>query len=152
LPAVQWQFENTSILDDLAYAHTSCFHQSRIRLNFDLFVDLTDLENRIDHGTGIHLKHNSRLRISSESGQRRFEPVRTNRQVRQNVGAGFIRNRVASDTRVGLRRDYLNARQHRSALIFNSTADLSCCLCPHIAATISENKQPYYGGKESPLH
>ena len=48
LPSVQWQFENSGVLDNLADAHASCFHQRRVRLNFNLFTDLADFQDRID--------------------------------------------------------------------------------------------------------
>ena len=46
LPSIQRQFENAGILDNLADARVSCFHQRRIRLNFDLLGHLPDFQNR----------------------------------------------------------------------------------------------------------
>ena len=44
LSAVQRQFKNSLILDDLADACGPGFHESRIRLDFNLFADLSDFE------------------------------------------------------------------------------------------------------------
>ena len=48
LPAIQWKIQDAGVLDDLADTDASRFHQSGIRLYFDLLAHLSDFEDRID--------------------------------------------------------------------------------------------------------
>ena len=80
----------------------------RVRLNFDLFIELP------------------------EAGQCCLEPVRTNRQIRQNVRSGFVGDGVARNIRLRLRHGDFDTRQHGSTLILHRTADLGGTLCPHV--------------------
>ena len=84
------RFENACVLDNLADTDASCFHQSGVRLNFDLLGDLADFQNGIDDRTAVDLQHDSRLHKRPESRQRRFQPIWTDRQVRQDIRTRFI--------------------------------------------------------------
>ena len=90
LAAVQRQFEDSFVFDNLTDADIPRLDQRGIRLNLDLFGHLTDFEDGIDHRVAVDLQDDSGLHIRSESRQRRFQTIRAQRKIRQNVGSGFI--------------------------------------------------------------
>src|SRR5207247_4956422 len=85
LAADERQFQNPRVLGNLADAGGSGFHHGGIGLNLDRLADLANLQNDVDCWIGVDLQHNSALREGTESRQSRFQAVRTDRQVRQNV-------------------------------------------------------------------
>src|SRR5207247_6890298 len=70
--SIQRQFENAGVLDNLADAGISSFHECGIRLYFHLLGNLSDFEYRIDDGAGVNLKNDSGLHEGAESRQSRF--------------------------------------------------------------------------------
>src|SRR5207244_6881351 len=88
--AVEWQFENSLILDDLTDRRTSCFNQRRIGLNLNLFGYLSDFQHRVHNRATVNLQDDSRLCVGSESQQSRFQPVWAQSQIRENVRPRFI--------------------------------------------------------------
>src|SRR2546425_8707239 len=72
LAAIERQFEDARIFDDLADPRASRFYKSRIRLNLDLLADLTHLQRSVDHQVVVDPQHESRLHIGLKPRQRRL--------------------------------------------------------------------------------
>ena len=68
LPAIQRQFHNALLFDDLADTDVARLDQSGVRLNLDLFADLSDFKRWIDDGIAIDLQHDSRLHERAKPG------------------------------------------------------------------------------------
>ena len=141
LTAVEGQFQDSLLLDDLPNALAPRLHQRRVRLNLDLLRHLTYFQHQIDHRSAVHLQHNSRLQKCAKSRQSRFQLIRAQRQVWKNVRSGFIRDGVSQHPRVRLRCDNLDAWQNRAALVSDATADLGRRLRPDRRRIQRENKQ-----------
>ena len=131
---LQRQFQNPLVLDDRTHSRAPRFHERGIGLHLDLFGDLTDLQNRVDHRVAVDLQDNSGLYKRTKTEQCRFKSIRTQRQVRQNVGSGLIRDGSSGDARIGLRCCHFHTRQHRPTLISNGAADLRRRLRPDAPA------------------
>ena len=78
------------VVDHLADPSASCFHQCSVRLHFDLFGYLADLQHDIDLRIRPDLQHDSTLKVGFESGEADFQHVWPDGQVRQDVIAGFV--------------------------------------------------------------
>src|SRR5439155_6341890 len=65
--AIQWEFENTGVLDDLADTRTAGFNESCVCLNLDLLRHLPHLQDRIDDRTAVDFQDNAGLSKCAES-------------------------------------------------------------------------------------
>jgi hypothetical protein len=117
LPAIERQFEHSRVIGHLADAGVSRFDQCRIGLHFYLIGNLTDFQNNIHGWVCGYLKDDSALHMGLETGKHCFQPIRSDRQVRQEICTGFVRYCSAHDPRLDLRRRNLRARQNRACLI-----------------------------------
>ena len=81
LTAVQRQFQNSRVLDDLADARAARFDQRGVGLNLDGLCDLADLQRDVDYRIAVDLQDKSRLGVCAEARQGRFQFVRTQGQV-----------------------------------------------------------------------
>ena len=141
LPAIEGQFQHTDVIDHLTDGRGPRFNQGGIGLDLDGFGHLADLEHRIDHRIVVDLEHNSGLRIRAESRQRGFQSIWANRQVRQYIGSGFIGQRAAFQTGVGLGHADFHTGQNCSAWILDRSADRRRRLCPNDAAVDDRHEQ-----------
>src|SRR5436190_7397893 len=66
LASVQRQLENALIVHDGSHAGVSRFNQSSVGADLDRLSNLTDLEDGINGGVAIDLKHDSSLNVSAE--------------------------------------------------------------------------------------
>src|SRR5262249_5625980 len=86
----------------------------------------------IDHRIGVDLQDYTGLHKRSKPSEGRFQPIRSQREVGQNVRSCFVSEGGSYDARVCLGHRYLHTRQHRSTLIRDGTIDLCCRLRPYI--------------------
>src|SRR5262245_35266513 len=56
LSAIQWQIQNSGILNHLAHAHTACLHQSGVGLYLYLLTHLSHFEHRVNDRTSVNLQ------------------------------------------------------------------------------------------------
>src|SRR5213594_1833671 len=77
--------------------------ERRGALHGDRLFKLAHRELGVEDRRGPHLQHDAGLYVGAESRQRDFEPVRTQRQVRQNVGPVRIGDVAAHEASGGLR-------------------------------------------------
>ena len=126
----QRKFEDPLTLDHLAHSRAARLDHRGIGLYFDLFAHLTDVENWIDRQVAVHLQDDSCLHKRTETRQRRLDPIRTQRQIRQDVGSSFICDGCPSDAGFALCRSYRDSGEDCPTLISNGAADLCCCLSP----------------------
>ena len=130
LTPIERQIQYALIIDHLPHGRILGFDKGSIGLDFDLFGNLAHCQNRINDRAAVDLQHNACLNIRSKARQCRFEPIRTQRQVRQYVGPCLISNNGAFGACVGLRYRDFDARQYSAALVFHATVDLSRGLRP----------------------
>ena len=150
--AVERQFENSLGLDNRTDGRTPRLHHGRVRLNFNLLGDLADFEDHIDSRAAVDPQHDSGLYVCPESRQTRLQPIWTQRQVRENIGSGFIRYDVSSNTGLRLRYRDFDTGQHCAALVSDRAADLSHRLRPHKAAANTQNECSNANEIEYSLH
>ena len=103
VPAIQRQLQDTLIFDHLSHARRPGFHESRIGLNLNLLCYLTHLKYNIDLGAGVDLQNDSALHKRSESHQGRFQSIRANGQIRQDVATGLVCQRRPGNASFSLR-------------------------------------------------
>ena len=125
LSPIQRQLQHASVVDHLADARVACFHERGIGLHFDGFRNLSHFHQDIQHGIASDLEHDSRSHITAKARQCRLQPIRTDREIRQNVQACLVGHSRASYTGIGLRDLDFNSGQNRTALIGNDATDLS---------------------------
>ena len=121
LPPVQRQFQNAALIDHLRDGVVLGLDHGGLRLHLDVFGDRTDLQAGIDLHVVPDLQKNVRLRISLEALGGDFEPVRTERQVGENVAAVGIGRGGACVLGIGLNRFDRGARYGGAGGIQNLT-------------------------------
>ena len=122
--SIQRQFQNALCLHGLSDTHSAGLHKRSIGLNLDLLRPLAHFERHVNDWVAVDLQHDSCLDKRSESRQRRFQFVRTERQVRQHIHAGFVADRASGDSGLGLCCRDFYARQDRTAGILHGAGDL----------------------------
>ena len=122
--SIQRQFQDSLRFHSLADTNGSGLHKRRVGLNLDLLGTLTHFERHVNDRIAVYLQHDSGLYERPEAGQSCFQFVRTQRQVRQNIHAGFVADGASSDSCFDLRCCDFNARQHCTARILHGAADL----------------------------
>ena len=88
------------------------FDQSRIRLNLDSLGNLTNCQTNVNHRITADLQNDSSLRKSAEPRKRRFQLIRADRQVRQDIEPRFICHDAACQPGRSLCGRYLDAGQY----------------------------------------
>src|SRR5437660_5421586 len=77
LASIQREFQNSRVLDDCADCRAARLHLGGVRLYLDGLGHLADLQRDINRRIAVHLKHDIRLHKRAESGQCRFQSLRT---------------------------------------------------------------------------
>ena len=90
VPAVKGQFDDSLVFNDRADPGAADVHQRRCGFDSNRFLERTDLEGGIDRRGCADLEHDSGLHVGAEALQRNLEPVRTGREVRDQVRTVFI--------------------------------------------------------------
>ena len=124
LPSIQRQFKNTGVVDHLTDARVACFHKRGIGLNLDALGNLSHFQQNIQYRVAANLQHDSCSHVATEPRQRRLQPIRTDREIRQRVRARLIGHRRARYPGIGLRDLHFHSRQNRTALIGHHSTDL----------------------------
>ena len=96
----------------------------RRRLDGHRFLERAELQLDRDHRIAVDLQHDAGLHVGAEAGERRFEAIRSNRQVRQRVGTGDIGDGLPAKAGVCLERGDGDARQRSAAFIDDGSVDL----------------------------
>ena len=134
LASVQRQLQNTLIVHDGPHAGVSRFNQSSVGAYLDRLSNLTDLEDGINGGVAIDLKHDSSLHVSAEARQRCFDHVRPERKIGKHVAPVLARYCGPHRAGGGLSGLDLDAGQDGSAGVFHDAGDLSRRLRPSVEA------------------
>ena len=90
------------------------FNHRGIRLNFNLLGDGADGQCDGDCRVAVHLEDDSTLHIGVETGEGRFQTVRSNRKIGYRVRSGFIRQSRTHIPGLRLRDFHLYTGQQRS--------------------------------------
>ena len=145
--SVERQFQHPRVVHHLADSGGPRLHQCSVRLDLNLITDLADSENGIHSRAAADLQHNAALHVRAEPRQRRFQPVRTDWQIRQCVGTGLIGHCRPAEPCVCLHQRDFYAGQDRSRLISHRPADLSGRLRKDNVESNQQKQKPgYYGG------
>src|SRR5439155_2353625 len=108
--SVERQFQDPLVLDELPNADVPRLDRDSVGLYLDRVRHLAHLQYWVDYCTAVDLQDNASLHVSPEPGQSSLQPIRSEHQVRQDIGSGFICESVSPDPGVGLRRRDFHAR------------------------------------------
>ena len=128
LASLQRQLHDPLVLDDRADARAAHVHERGRGVDRHCFLDAAHRQHGIDDRRCGDLQHDAGLLVASEPRQRDFQPVRTGRQIRQNVGPGVVGHGRTGETRIGLRHRDSDAGQHGAAFVAHRATELGRCL------------------------
>jgi hypothetical protein len=124
VPAVQGQLQDPLVVHHLADAHVARLDERRCGLDDHRLFDRAERQLDVDRRAVADAQHDAGAGIRLEAGEVDLEAVRSNRQVRQRVGAIRVGHGRPLEPGVGLRGADVGAWQHAAAGIFHETGDL----------------------------
>jgi hypothetical protein len=117
-------------LDHCAHAGAPCFHLADVGFHLYLLGHVPDTESDGDLRAAGDLQFNAGLHVLAKSLLGCFQPVRTERQIGQNVRPIFIGHHCSSGAGVGLHCRDSRASDRATALIMYRAVNLRRSLCP----------------------
>ena len=139
IPSIQWELQDAGVFHNFTDTRIPGFYQGCVGLNLDRLGDLSHFQDHIDDGAAVDFQNDSALYIHPKPRQGGLQPIWANRQVRQNVGSGFIGNDGASNPGTSMSRRDFHARKNRGGRVLDSATNLGRRLCPDLATVQNQN-------------